>query len=150
MEVDGKYAASAVQLDMTLARLVAKGKTRTRHFELQSTFLPQVQRGMGCTLVLPGGEHIDCEIATYAHKVIGNTLATARTDVVLDEITAFTPVYNPSIVSGRPGVVVPKKGEQGDPGERRLSDPDTFGARHHLPHGTAIHHHHARTGLAGR
>lgn len=117
VEVDGKYAASAVQLDMPLARLVAKGKIRTRHFELQSTFLPHVQRGMGCTLVLPGGESVACEIATYAHKVVGNTLATARTDVVLDEITAFIPVYNPSIVNGKPGTVVPKKGEQGDPGE---------------------------------
>jgi len=115
-QIDGKYATSVDQVAATLNRNVAMGRIRTRHFELQSPFVPLLQRGMGCVLVTQAGEEVRCTLSTYAHKPTGSTLATMRTSVVLDEIVPFIPSHHPTVFSSPSVAVVPRKGEQGEMG----------------------------------
>jgi hypothetical protein len=112
-DVDGTYATSVTQIDQVLAKKVSQGKDRTRHFSFSTIFLPLLQRGMYCKVILSGGEEVSCKLLTYSHQMTGKTLATLRTSVVLDEVIAFVPTYNPKVINTASTTAVPKKGDSG-------------------------------------
>lgn len=121
VEVDGKYGIDKSQMERTLGALVGRGKSSHRLFQITTTYLPFVQRGMWMTLRLPRkagqeqGESILAEVISYSHKQAGATLATMRTGLGLKEIVPYEPVYNTTVVSNRPNVTPPVKGEDGKP-----------------------------------
>jgi len=114
--IDGKYATSAVQMAKTLKRAVDEGKVRPRRFSFSTIFLPQIQRGMGCTVITDDGESIACRLMTYSHKPTGATLATMRTDVIVDEVANYIPEYNPKVIETPTTPSVPVVGPPGVPG----------------------------------
>jgi hypothetical protein len=114
--IDGKYATSAVQIAKTLKRVVDEGKVRPRRFSFSTIFLPQIQRGMGCTVITDDGESIACRLMTYNHKATGSTLATMRTDVIVDEVAEYVPEYSPKVIESPTAPSVPVVGPPGVPG----------------------------------
>lgn len=114
--IDGKYATSAVQMAKTLKRAVDEGKVRPRRFSFSTIFLPQIQRGMGCTVITDDGESVACRLMTYSHKPTGATLATMRTDVIVDEVADYIPEYNPKVIETPTTPSVPVVGPPGVPG----------------------------------
>jgi hypothetical protein len=114
--IDGKYATSAVQMAKTLKRAVDEGKVRPRRFSFSTIFLPHIQRGMGCTVITDDGESVACRLMTYSHKPAGATLATMRTDVIVDEVADYIPEYNPKVIETPTTPSVPVVGPPGVPG----------------------------------
>jgi len=114
--IDGKYATSAAQIAKTLKRTVDEGKVRPRRFSFSTIFLPQIQRGMGCTVITDDGETVACRLMTYTHKPTGATLATMRTEVMVDEVADYIPEYNPKVIETPTTPSVPVVGPPGVPG----------------------------------
>lgn len=114
--VDGTYGTSAAQMGKTLKRLVDEGKVRPRRFSFSTIFLPQIQRGMGCTVITDKGEIVSCRLETYNHKATGPTLATLRTDVIVDEVADYVPEYNPKVIELPSAPSVPVQGPPGNAG----------------------------------
>lgn len=113
-EIDGKYGTSVDQIDKTLAALVAEGKSRKRKFQVTTTFLPFIQRGMRIAIKLPNEEITHVRLISYNHKQTGNTLATLRTSLILREESDYTPVYNPHVVTAGSNFLPPIKGVDGE------------------------------------
>ena len=144
--IDGKYATSVSQIGKTLKRLVDEGKIRPRMFSFSTIFLPQIQRGMGCTLITDKGESVECKLLTYNHKASGNTLATMRTSVIVEETANYYPEYNPRILE-KP--ISPVQPIPGPPGEDAYQIQVISNEGDSISNGTRLFYNSRSQGLAG-
>jgi len=106
--IDGRYMVSDDQAHATTGWWVEWGGSARKYFEIDTYWLPQVQKGAVVSITLPGGAAVECYVEAYKHRAPGGPMTRAITELVLVAIESYSSSGNADVTVVSPAGLAQK------------------------------------------